>query len=147
MLRFWRHVPTTGQKGQAALEYFVMISLALLIAAPLIMEAQGALQEVQDTNREARMQQALDGIEQGVKMTASQGEPSRVSFTVSIPSGVVYSNVTDNYVHYRLQTTTGESSFFRTFDTAVNGSLPEIQGKYLVEIEAESSYVNISVSK
>lgn len=137
----------TRRTGQAALEYFVMISLALLIATPLIMQAQGALQDVQDTNREARMQQALDAIEQGVKMAASQGEPARLSYTVSIPSGVVYSNVTEKYIHYRLQTTSSESSFFRTFDTNVSGSLPETRGKYLLRIEAESSYVNVTVAQ
>ncbi|MCJ7429189.1 MAG: hypothetical protein MUP66_02250 [Candidatus Nanohaloarchaeota archaeon QJJ-5] len=135
------------RKGQAALEYFVMISLALLIATPLIMQSQGALQDVQDRNREARMQQALDAIEQGIKIAASQGQPARLSFTVSIPRGVVQTNITDQYIHYRMQTTAGESSFFRTFDTPVNGSLPEQQGKYLLRVEAIGSYVNVSVSE
>lgn len=139
------HSGPAGRKGQAALEYFVMISLALLIASPLIMQSQGALQDVQDTNSEARMQQALDAIEQGVRLAASQGEPARVSFRISIPRGVTMTNVTDNYIHYRLQTRSGESSYFRTFDTNVSGTVPQTQGKYMVRAEAEDSYVNLSV--
>lgn len=136
------------RQGQAALEYMVMISIALLISTPLILEAQSSVQDVQSTSRSVELQRAMDAMGEGARLVNSQGSPARTTFEVKIPSRVVEGNVSDQHIFYRMRARAGNQSFFRFFNFNVSGKLPTSQGLHAVEVKAVREegerFVNIS---
>lgn len=137
-----------SRKGQAALEYMVMISIALMIAAPIMIRAQSSIQQVETSSKASRIDAALEAMEQGARLVKSQGTPAKTTFTVTLPQGVVVARAKNNYILYRLAVRGGNQTFFRFFDFNVSGSPPATVGQHRVVVEAVSrpgeDYVNIS---
>lgn len=136
-------------KGQAALEYMAMISIALLIASPIIIRAQTSMQDVGEASTAARMESVLDSLEEGARLVNSQGTPARTTFAVSVPEGVRETRAEDNYILYVLEARSGNQTYIRFFDFNVSGTLPQDQGAHKVRVEAvsvegEDDYVNIT---
>lgn len=134
------------RSGQAALEYMVMISLALLIASPIIVEAQGMLFQLQQTNDAARLSNALDTMKRAVSIVDSQGDPARVTFSVTIPEGIVDSNVTGSTLVYTLKQSGSNGTYIRSTDSDLNGELPVEPGQYRMQAEAGEGHVNVSTT-
>lgn len=136
-------------KGQAALEYMVMISIALLIAAPIILQAQTSMQDVESLSKSSRIDSTLDSIEQGARLVNSQGSPARTTFAVTLPDRIVEARAEDNYVLYVRRGPNGNQTFVRFFSFNVTGNPPASDGLHRVQVEAvspegEPDYVNIT---
>ncbi len=137
------------RQGQAALEYMVMISIALLISTPLILQAQGSVQDVQSTSRSVELERAMDTISEGARLVNAQGSPAKTTFEVKVPSRVVEGNVSNQHIFYKRRARAGNQSFFRFFNFNVSGKLPTSQGLHVVEAKAVTEegerFVNISL--
>lgn len=130
-------------KGQAALEYMIIVSISLILITPLIVNSQDTVNAISNTRRKALLNDAMDSIEKGANMIKSQGEPARITFNVDIPVGVVSSNITGKYIHYRLDSGDG-SDYYRFFDFNVTGSLPEESGVHSISIKNYEEGVNVT---
>ncbi|MDY6777287.1 MAG: hypothetical protein SVU32_01355 [Candidatus Nanohaloarchaea archaeon] len=145
-IAFWKRWNGSGRRssGQAALEYFIMLSVALLVAAPIIMQAQQTLIHVRTSSRVAKVQNALDTIEEGVRLVRNQGAPARTTFTINLPARINQSEVGNRYIYYQLRTPSGMSDYYRVFGFNVTGSLPTSPGVHVMRVVARDDYVNIS---
>lgn len=140
----YRRRRRTARKGQVALEYLVMISFALLIASPLIIQAQQALAGLEQLDRTTKIDDVLDTAVEDASLVYSQGEPARTSSIVMVPQGVANSSIEGSLLSYTLSLRSGNASYFRSTAFDVNGSLPTTAGRYILVAEAEEGYVNIS---
>lgn len=133
-------------KGQAALEYMVVISFAFLLAAPLLLNAQRSARELRTSSRLSLARNSLNTIEDAARIVHSQGSPARLSFTIRVPSRVTKANVSGRQVKMRLEAYGGVTDVYSLLDFNVSGSLPTAQGRYKMQAKAEDNYVNISQS-
>ena len=138
---------TRFSSGQAALEYMIIISIALVMISPLILRSQETIGNIQSAKNTVTLGSSLDTIQKGVKLVYSQGEPSKLSFDVKIPPGVVNASVQDTYIYYAIEVNGGEAPYYRFFDFNLTGELPEERGLYTISAKSEGDNVNISYRK
>lgn len=132
------------RQGQVALEYIAIVGLALLVATPLIIEAQESSQSMRESFQNGLAKNALNNVEEAASLVHSQGPPAKVTFDIRLPDGITRANVTDNYVHIRRSVGAGETNFYNTLDFNVTGDLPENAGVHTMVAEAEEDHVNIT---
>ncbi|MFB6294175.1 MAG: hypothetical protein ABEI97_00285 [Candidatus Nanohaloarchaea archaeon] len=132
------------RSGQVALEYIAIVGLALLIATPLIIEAQKSSQDLQQSFRSGLAKNALNNVEEAASLVHSQGPPAKTTFTIRLPDGITQTNVTDQYLHIRRDIGGAETDFYNTLDFNVTGDLPERSGVHTMVAEAEPDHVNIT---
>jgi len=131
-------------KGQAALEYMVVISFAFLLAAPVLLDAQTSARDLKTSARLSIARNSLNTIEDAAKIVHSQGAPARLSFTIRVPSQVTETDIAGKQVRMVLKAYGGVTEVYNVFDFNVSGSLPTAQGRYKLQAQAEANYVNIS---
>lgn len=132
------------QKGQAALEYIAIVGLALLIATPLIIQAQESSQDIQQSFQNGLAKNALNNIEEAASLVYSQGPPARVTFSIRLPEGINRTNVSGSFIHIRRDLGPGQTDFVNTLDFNVTGEIPTTAGVHEMVAEAEESHVNIT---
>ena len=131
-------------KGQSALEYMVVISFALLLAAPVIMRAQTSTSNLKDSKRLATAKNSLNKIQDASELVYSQGPPSQLTFSIEVPSRVVNTTVSEEQISMRLKAYNGVTDIYNIMEINVSGNIPESQGVYKMKAKAYQNYVNIS---
>ncbi|MDY6766379.1 MAG: hypothetical protein SVW77_03350 [Candidatus Nanohaloarchaea archaeon] len=130
--------------GQVALEYLVIISIALLLSSPLIVQAQESSQSLQDSYQNGLAKNALNNIEEAAALVNAQGPPAKVTFSIRLPDRIIATNVSGSQIMIRREVGAGSTTFRNTMSFTVNGSLPTTGGVHTMVAEAEPSYVNIT---
>lgn len=131
-------------KGQAALEYMVVISFALLLAAPIIIRAQSSTSDLRDSKKLATAKNSLNKIQDASELVYSQGPPAQVSFSIEIPSDVRNTTVSDNQIAMKLEVFKGLTDVYNLMDINMSGEIPVKRGVYKMKARAYENYVNIS---
>ncbi len=130
--------------GQVSLEYIAVVGIGLLIATPLIIEAQESSQEMQRSFDNGLARNALNNIEEAASLVNAQGPPARVTFEVRLPTGIVSTNVTGSRLHIRRDVGPAENDFYNPLDFNVTGDIPETAGVHTMVAKAEDDHVNIT---
>ncbi|MFB6166852.1 MAG: hypothetical protein ABEJ62_01160 [Candidatus Nanohaloarchaea archaeon] len=125
-----------NRKGQAAIEYLAIVGLVLLFATPLLIRAQTSAGDLRRTADMVAASNALDTVSQAASFVYSQGEPARITFRVSVPSGVNLSNVTGNYIHFQMDGSHGGGDLYEILEFNVTGDIPPDRGVYTMVAEA-----------
>lgn len=134
------------RRGQAAIEYLALVGFILLLTGPLLIEAQRSANGLQDSTRQLQVNNLLNSVEEAATLVYSGGEPTRVTFEVTVPDDVTQTNVTQNYVHVRLQGREGPQEYYRLLPFNVTGSIPVEQGRYAMVAEAVGR-TNVSITQ
>ncbi len=133
------------RRGQAAIEYLALIGIVLLFATPLVVRTQTAAADLQFTADMIEARNALDTVGEGSRFVFAQGEPSSITFDITLPRGVEHTNVTANYVHIRMDGAHGDSDLYEFFDFNVSGSIPSEQGRHTIVAKAVGQR-NVSIN-
>lgn len=133
-----------GSTGQAAIEYLAMVGIALLLTAPLVIEVQQASMDLQQSYQHAQTKNALNNIEEAATLVNAQGKPAQVTFRIQLPSNILQTNVTDQYLHIRRKIRGKPHDTYNILDFNVSGTIPETKGVYAMTAKAEEDYVNIT---
>ncbi len=133
-------------KGQSSIEYFAVVAIGLVIAAPFVLSVQDSLTNVISGSETAELESSLDGMEEAVGKADALGESSKTSFTLELPSTVEEASFSENgeVVVYTVDEPGGLTNYTRIFDTQVSGDLPDEPGFYMGSAEAGSEEVEIS---
>ena len=132
------------KKGQIALEYLAIIAFALILAIPIIVNAQTSTLDLGSVSRSSMAKNALSAVKEAAELVYSQGEPARVSFKISLPFGINSSTVNGTELSFTLR---GRNGFFKVYQTVsfnVTGTLPISPGAHTIITKAEGDYVNIT---
>jgi hypothetical protein len=132
-------------KSQAAVEYFTIISIALLLLLPLSLYVNELLTGYRDDTRLSLAKDLVKKLGENVDWVYSQGPPARVSLKVYVPEGVEEASLENKTILLRMRTSAGLSDVYYMAVPELNGSLPSESGYYSVSLVAYENYVNISV--
>jgi len=134
-------------KGQAAIEYFTIISVALLILIPLVAYLNQLLIGYRDDVRLTQASEAVNKIGENVDWVFAQGPPAKRTIRVYIPDGIesiTYPN--DDTINFRIKTSAGYSDVYYVTNARLeNCNIPTNSGYYYLAIEAFSDHVEINV--
>jgi hypothetical protein len=133
--------------GQAAFEYIMMFSIALVILTFLTYYAQ----DVTDTNREeitvSNAIIAVNKITEASDIVYTQGKPSQITLSVYIPENVEYIHFNNSMIIIRLSSARGVNDIFSQTKADFTGSgsfiSPESGTKRII-VRAEESYVKVT---
>lgn len=133
-------------KAQAALEYMMIVGLAMLFIIPVwafIADSQ------QKTSAEMSLtygRNAVKLITDTADVIYSQGPPAKFDIAVYIPKNVREITFNGSTIIFYMETEIGTNDVASTSNAILNGSLPTGEGNYWVTIEAADNIVNIYVA-
>lgn len=123
-----------GRRGQASLEYFIVVSIALLILAPIIALSQQTSMDMEDFRNAVSLKQTIDNINNAANLVYAQGEPSSVIISVIVPQKVNRIECGDTYIDFRIMTIYGNNDYILSFPFNISCSLPLTYGKFKVKV-------------
>lgn len=132
-------------KGQAALEYMIVLGVALAVAMPFVVKAQSSVVDIRSSVSIVQSQDTLNDIDVAVRTVGAAGEPAARTIEARFPDNLKSSDVRNNSVSIVLNTPSGDQRLSRSFKTNLTGSLPQQPGSYLVRVRALDGEVDIEV--
>ena len=132
-------------KGQAALEYMIVLGIALTVAMPFVMKAQSSVVDIRSSVSVVESQDTLNDIDVAVRTVDAAGEPAARTVEARLPDNLRSTEVRNNSISIFLTTPSGNQRLSRTFDAELTGSLPDSPGLYLVRVRAKDGEVEIEV--
>lgn len=135
----------SSEKAQAALEYLLIMGIAMLILVPLFSIVSSYTYQSKVRMRINALRDSLQNLAESSDMVYSQGYPAKITTRFYVPEGIVFTNVTQHYFHARLQTAAGLTDLTSRTNANLTGSLPSSPGSYQVQIKmGEEGLVNVS---
>lgn len=134
------------KKGQAAMEYILMIGFILALLIPLILLFYN---QRADTALQVRSQQLRAVGEKIVDQAESVyylGEPSRIQFRIQLPDNVVNVTIVNKALVFKLSTEAGVSDIVIPSVVNITGAVPLTSGIHHISVENRGGYVNINSS-
>lgn len=131
-------------KAQVALEYLVIVSVALLILVPLVLYANQMFLGYKENTRISLAKNAVKKIGEHADWVYSQGRPARNEIQVYMPDGIEEASLENNEILLKIKTSAGTSDIFYRTVSPLNGSIPYNSGYYIISLVAFQNYVNIS---
>jgi len=132
-------------KGQVAVEYMIIISVALIIILPLSLYMNQSFIGYRDDTKISRAWNTVKKIGENADWVYSQGPPAKVTIEIYIPDGVEEISFENKTVLFKVRTASGVSDVYYQTVPEFEGFLPEKSGYYFVSLTAFPNYVNISV--
>ena len=142
-------------RGQAAFEYMVLFSIALLLLGILVWYSQ----EVTEANRGeiivANSISALNKIVEASNIVYTQGKPSQITISVYIPEKISSIEFNGNLAIIKISTEAGISDIiakskapFCCLEPCSNTQycIPPDSGMKKIKVIAEENYVNVTES-
>jgi len=132
-------------KAQSAIEFLIIVSVALTILIPLILLVNQSLMGYKDDTKISLAKEAVKKLGDNADWVFSQGPPAKVTVEVYIPDDVESISIINNEILYKIRTTAGITDVYYDTVPELRGTLPEKSGYYFVSLTSFSTYVNISV--
>ena len=131
-------------RGQAAFEYMILFSIALLILGILVFYSQRVTEANRDQIIVANAMAALNKIVEASNIVYTQGEPSQITLSVYIPEKVSSIEFDDNLIIMKIYNEAGTSDIIATSKAPLQGYVSPSSGMKKIKIAAEVNYVNIT---
>jgi hypothetical protein len=132
-------------KSQAAIEYYTIISVALIILLPLSVYVYQLLNEYGDDTKLSLAKDTVNKLGENADWVFSQGPPAKLSLEVYIPEGVETISLNNKMILFSMKTTAGTTDVYYQTICDLTGSIPTKSGHYPISIVANVNDVNISV--
>lgn len=131
-------------KSQAALEYMIVISLALVFIIPFFLLAQNSVRDLDSNINLIESKETVEKLSDGVKLVYAQGEDAKMSIYVKFPKNIVSTHVVQQMVIINIGVDSMNNSIFEVFDFNVTGTLPATYGNHKIILTNINNTVNIS---
>ncbi|MCK5177039.1 MAG: hypothetical protein KAQ92_04905 [Candidatus Aenigmarchaeota archaeon] len=131
-------------KSQAALEYMVVISLALLFIIPFFLLAQTSVRDLDTSINLIETKETIDKLSDSIKLVYAQGEDAKMSLYVKFPKNIVSTHVVQQMIIININVNSLNNSIFEIFDFDVTGTLPDTYGSHKIVLTNINNTVNIS---
>ncbi len=137
------------RKGQAAIEYMIVVTTALMLLAPMIMAAQKSISNLNKDISYLKGYEVLSKIKDAADIVYAQGPPSRLTIFVDVPPLILKGAVKNNALVYWIGYPNRMNSTVLVFTNyPVLGNLPTVSGLHKIRVTAEKingvEYVNIT---
>lgn len=132
-------------KAQAAMEYFTIVVVGLIIITPMIIYLNDMYLSYSDDNKISLAKITVNKIADSANWVFSQGPPAKVKIEVFIPDNVESISFANNTVNFAVRTKSGVVDVYDTTIMPIYGNLNTKSGYYFISLVAYDNYVNISV--
>ncbi|MFH0861522.1 MAG: hypothetical protein V1875_00695 [Candidatus Altiarchaeota archaeon] len=126
-------------KGQAAVEWIVILSVAILILAVMLSMNEDNMRFFNDNIKVGKAKAALNDLKQACDFVYSQGRDARTRVYVAVPDSTNISISTMQAGGGRIQAVamvSGKQEIFDVYtDANLTGSVPQVSGGYCVDVE------------
>lgn len=134
-------------KSQAAFEYMIIVAIVLSFIIP-VWSYVSSVQTRSSIDLSLKYaKNAVERLTETIDAVYSQGPPAKVKLKLYIPKYVEKIEMINNTIIFRIRTPSGISDVFSTSIAIVNGSLPNEEGIYWVNVEAVGDIVQININK
>lgn len=133
------------KRSQTSLEVIMILALMLGVFIIIIVSNNSVLSLTGSRVDSAQANQALDEVVDAATQAYQQGAGAKTRVLVTIPNSVWNASVDNRTLTLNLYGKAGQAqSFYRVAGFQINGTFPNTSGRHWVDVEAFSSYVNIS---
>ncbi len=123
------------KRGQASLEFLIIVGIAMIILAPIIYMATSYKEDVESAKSYLMTKESLKTLKISSLSVYNQGEGSKTTTYINLPSEMEYFNIINNYIVIRIRTVAGVEDMFVELPFNITyTSLPTTYGRYRVEI-------------
>ena len=132
-------------KGQAAIEYMMIISISMVILVPLMFIVNSYISGSRDEMKIRSMEDSIDSLGESAEMIYFQGYPAKMTMKFYVPERAKNATLDGNLIWIKLGTDSGYTDIVTTTQANMTGVLPTEPGSYMLEIMAtEDGLVNVS---
>jgi hypothetical protein len=128
-------------RGQAAIEYMMIISIVMIIMIPLLYLVNSYMTQGKDELKVRALEDSVDSLAEASEMVYYQGYPAKMTINFYVPEGVTITNVTEDLIRVRVRTSNGDMDVVTRTQANLTGGLPTNSGNYKLNIVAEESGV------
>ncbi len=123
-------------KAQIAVEYLIIVGVALMILLPLSLYLHQTLMGYRDDTKISKAWNSVKKLGQNADWVHSQGPPAKIRIEIYIPDDVVDVSIANKMILYRIRTSAGIKDVFYNTVPALNGSLPIYSQYYFISVTA-----------
>ncbi|MFA4946247.1 MAG: hypothetical protein WC607_01760 [Candidatus Micrarchaeia archaeon] len=138
-------------RGQAAIEYLVIVALSLAVLLPLWFYVDTNRTQVEGQLRLGYAQQAVNRLRDAADLVYAQGPPAQIYVEVNVPPGIASASVSGRAISLFVNSQWGPNEVYAVTVANVTGSLeslPRFPGPRTILVKAErgfgSYYVNVT---
>ncbi len=115
------------KKGQASLDQLIIVAIGITLITIIF---YFSINLSSDSMRISQAKDMVEKLSKSADHVYSLGRGSRDVISVYVPDGLVSTNISNNMVHMRVSTSSGESDIFSETKPALIGELPTTPGKH-----------------
>ncbi|VVB59957.1 Uncharacterised protein [uncultured archaeon] len=133
-----------GQKSQAALEYMMVASIALLMLVPVVLDGWQSTAQLGTNINFQKARSAASQMADAAKTVYFQGTPSVMTINVAFPENIILANVSGKELYFKMKIKDSSTDIVEFFDFNVTGNLSNVSGMHEIYLEALPNVVNIT---
>lgn len=133
-------------RGQAALEYLVMLGLLLVVLMPVWVYVNSASTQEKLELRVSSAKYAAQRIAEAADAVYVQGPPAKLSIYVNIPDGTKDVFFSEREITFRVSSAGGDSDAFAQTLGKIQGNVSTRAGQQKIVVQATDYYVNVTSS-
>lgn len=130
--------------GQAAMEYLVVVSMALFLLTPVLLMGQNAIDGLRKDSNTLIARQTLNKFTEASELVYAQGPPAAVTIKAQLPANINETLFVENMIVMRLKLYDRTGDIISSLDFNVTGNIPNKPGTYQITIRAIDNGVNIT---
>jgi len=130
-------------RGQAAIEYFVVVGLVVMFMIPLWSYIVATQDDIGQEISLSYAQTAAKQIADAASLVHSQGYPAKISIRVYVPDNVLNVSLTQKTVNFNITYAGLLTDVWSRSNADLNGSVPINEGYYNFDIQSMDTYVQI----
>ena len=123
-------------KAQIAVEYLIIVGVAMMILLPLSLYLNQTLIGYRDDTKLSKAWNTVKKLGQNADWVHSQGPPAKVTVEIYVPEDVAEVSLDNNMILYRISTSAGISDVFYNTVPSLSGTLPDGSQYYFVSVTA-----------
>ena len=134
-------------KGQSSVEFVAIIGVALVLAAPFVVEGQESMIELATSSEDAQFQASLDELGTTAQQVSASGPRTTRTMQLRIPSNIEDVYVQDQAIIYEMDRGGDRKNFSQSFSKQINANESDLmkeEGLYSLQIESYSGNISIS---
>lgn len=132
------------KRGQISVEYLIVVGFVVFLVISILGVALAYSSSLKDSIKFYQIEGYATKITSGAESVFFAGEPSKVTITAYLPSGVRSVEIIEDQIVIEVSTSTGVSKTAYRSDVPIYGSLTGSEGVKVVHIEAGASGVMLS---
>ncbi len=132
------------RKGQVAMEYLIIFSVAFFMTLPLIIIFANQTQNLQSDIANAQIDKAATLILDAAEEVYFMGQPAQKTIRVTFPSRVQSATVLNRALLFNVTGNDFTYEYFKETNINLSGSLQSFEGPHVIVVKAQANNVLIT---